>query len=368
MHTPLPSVTLQIGYDGAAPHVASENRFAKAVRERLPFAGVLAAMWTASWLPTQWLEGHEGFALVMTALMEATPMMALVVVLSALVDVYVHHAKARVTFLAMAAIIAAVLGESIGLFVLLALGAWTPELPARVVWLSNFGFELSMCVIAVYACDCRSRAKRRTAALRTLRRSRALAEKRTVEARLRAMQARVDPQWLLNTLAAVESLQEAAPAVGRRLLDDLIAYLRSALADGHAETSTIGKELALAGLWLDIWRVVHSAQLEWRVEVRGDVETMSFPPLIITPLLEAAVCCLPGPACIKASVDDEPEKLTVTIAIDAQLISPQKEIPASITTLRSRLREVYGEHADVLFRRDRITIEIRHGELESTYR
>jgi hypothetical protein len=44
------------------------------------------------------------------------------------------------------------------------------------------------------------------------------------ESRLQAMQARVEPQFLFNTLAQVERLYELDPALGSLMLDDLIAY------------------------------------------------------------------------------------------------------------------------------------------------
>ena len=56
------------------------------------------------------------------------------------------------------------------------------------------------------------------AELHRIRRSRL-----ALESRLQAMQARVEPQFLFNTLAQVERLYEVDPALGARMLDDLIA-------------------------------------------------------------------------------------------------------------------------------------------------
>jgi hypothetical protein len=49
------------------------------------------------------------------------------------------------------------------------------------------------------------------------------------ESRLQAMQARVEPQFLFNTLAQVERLYQLDPALASVMLDDLIAYLRAAM-------------------------------------------------------------------------------------------------------------------------------------------
>ena len=58
---------------------------------------------------------------------------------------------------------------------------------------------------------------------------RAKSRRRTLESRLQAMQARVEPQFLFNTLAQVRQLYERDPATAGKMLDDLIAYLRAAL-------------------------------------------------------------------------------------------------------------------------------------------
>ncbi|MDQ2734509.1 MAG: histidine kinase, partial [Pseudomonadota bacterium] len=59
--------------------------------------------------------------------------------------------------------------------------------------------------------------------------ARALARRRTLESRLQAMQARIEPQFLFNTLAQVGELYERDPAIAGSMLDDLILYLRAAL-------------------------------------------------------------------------------------------------------------------------------------------
>src|SRR5689334_2018131 len=53
--------------------------------------------------------------------------------------------------------------------------------------------------------------------------------KAMLESQLQAMQARVEPRFLFNTLAQVKQLYELAPLPGERMLEDLIAYLRAAM-------------------------------------------------------------------------------------------------------------------------------------------
>ena len=76
--------------------------------------------------------------------------------------------------------------------------------------------------------------------------------KLALESRLQAMQARVEPQFLFNTLAQVEHLYESNPALAERILDDLIAYLRAAMPLMRSTSSTVAQEIELARTYLDI--------------------------------------------------------------------------------------------------------------------
>jgi hypothetical protein len=51
------------------------------------------------------------------------------------------------------------------------------------------------------------------------------------EIRLQALQARIDPRFLFDALAAVERIHDIDAAVGDRLLDNLIKYLRAVVPD-----------------------------------------------------------------------------------------------------------------------------------------
>ena len=83
--------------------------------------------------------------------------------------------------------------------------------------------------------------------MHSARAQRAEAQRRTLESRLQALQARVEPQFLFNTLAEVRDLYDVDPALGGRMLGDLIAYLRAALPHFRESSSTVSRELELAG-------------------------------------------------------------------------------------------------------------------------
>jgi LytS/YehU family sensor histidine kinase len=66
------------------------------------------------------------------------------------------------------------------------------------------------------------------------------------------MQARVEPQFLFNTLLQVRDLYRASASRGEQMLDELIAYLRAAMPKMRDTSSTIGQELDLVRAYLGI--------------------------------------------------------------------------------------------------------------------
>jgi len=73
-------------------------------------------------------------------------------------------------------------------------------------------------------------------------------------ARLLALQARVEPQFLADALTRIGALHERDSHAADAMLADLIALLRAMLPSGTARTSTVERELALATAWLRVQR------------------------------------------------------------------------------------------------------------------
>lgn len=73
------------------------------------------------------------------------------------------------------------------------------------------------------------------AALRAAELGRETSQRRLAEERLTTLQARIDPEFVFQTLTKLEQLYEDDPLHADRLLDELIVYLRAAL--GHLQAS-----------------------------------------------------------------------------------------------------------------------------------
>ena len=113
--------------------------------------------------------------------------------------------------------------------------------------------------------------------------------RRTLESRLQAMQARVEPQFLFNTLAQVRQLYEGDAGLAGKMLDDLIAYLRAALPHLRENSSTLGKEAALARAYLDIVRVRLGERLAVDIVIPEELADARLPPMMLLPLIDHAL-------------------------------------------------------------------------------
>jgi hypothetical protein len=94
------------------------------------------------------------------------------------------------------------------------------------VWLV---FVFGGLAAAVYSS--RQRHERMLGVLRAAEVGRETSQRGLAQARLAALQARIDPDFLFQTLTKLEQLYEADPPGADRLLEELIVFLRGALAD-----------------------------------------------------------------------------------------------------------------------------------------
>jgi len=176
----------------------------------------------------------------------------------------------------------------------------------------------------------------------------------TLESRLQAMQARVEPQFLFNTLAQVERLYGLDPPLAARMLDDLIAYLRAAMPLMRDTSSTVAREVELVRAYLDIVRLRLGECLVVRIEVPVEVAPMRMPPMMLLPLIDHVVVRglepsrTGGAISVRAAVDSG--RLRLTIADSGAGFVPDVDGDA-IAEIRARLEALYQGKASLDLRR-----------------
>ena len=108
------------------------------------------------------------------------------------------------------------------------------------------------------------------------------------EARIQALQARIRPHFLYNSINAVLSLIRSDPRRAERALEDLADLFRVLMADNRSLTP-VAKEIDIARQYLAIeeLRLGDRLRVSWRVEAMP-VDAL-VPALLLQPLVENAV-------------------------------------------------------------------------------
>ena len=108
------------------------------------------------------------------------------------------------------------------------------------------------------------------------------------EARLQALQARIRPHFLFNSITAVLSLMRSEPRRAEAALEDLADLFRVLMRDNR-ELAPLADEVELCRQYLDLeqLRLGDRLVIDWNVKsMPGDALV---PPLVLQPLLENAV-------------------------------------------------------------------------------
>jgi len=151
---------------------------------------------------------------------------------------------------------------------------------------ASVGFEyLIWGSIIVWIYVSRRDALRAAARLNSAQVQRTETQRRTLESRLQALQARVEPQFLFSSLTQVHDLYESDPAKGRQVLGDLIAYLRGALPRLREAASTLGSELDLAIAYLNVTRAQAGEHFALAVDASDAAKAARMPAMVLLPLI-----------------------------------------------------------------------------------
>ena len=242
----------------------------------------------------------------------------------------------------LAAIVAA---ASLGVIV-----AWTIShlgrlgLPVsnRLLWVLYLEIEYAVIAgAAVFAYLDHRRARAALARMHAAETARVATAKRTLETRLQAMQARVEPQFLFDTLGKVKRLYERNGELAERVLDELIAYLRAAMPRMRDTSSTVAQEVDLVRAWLSIARTGADAPFDFSIDVSEGARDARLPPMMLLPLTERM---LAGSTATRfaLSIVSAADRLRARIAADHRSAIDDD---GTIAALRERLAALFGDQA-----------------------
>jgi two-component system LytT family sensor kinase len=122
------------------------------------------------------------------------------------------------------------------------------------------------------------------------------------EAELRALNAQLEPHFLLNTLNSVLALVDTSPRDARVMIERLSELLKAAFDEMEEAEVPLGRELDLLEAYLGIEQVRFADRLRVTIDVPEAVRGTPVPPFLLQPIVENAikhaVAPLAGPAFI----------------------------------------------------------------------
>jgi signal transduction histidine kinase len=186
--------------------------------------------------------------------------------------------------------------------------------------------------------------------------------KLTAEAELKALQARINPHFLFNTLNSIASLISEDPAKAEEMTEKLSALFRYTLSADRGERVRLEQELHILRSYIDIEQLRLGPRLRVSIDIDARLQDLSVPPLLLQPIVENSVkyavaareeggnieVCgrRSGDRCILEVIDDGP-------GFDGQT----RGAGYALENIRQRLAASYGtEHRFLISRADGKTI------------
>jgi hypothetical protein len=176
------------------------------------------------------------------------------------------------------------------------------------------------------------------------------------EAQLRLLQAQIEPHFLFNTLANVQSLMDYDVVGARQLLEGFTDYLRSSLGQLRHAESTLATELEMARNYLQLMQLRMKERLEFAIDASEEACKAALPTLLLQPLIENAIQhglepkVEGGAVRIEAKMQADRLQIRITddgMGLDAPSRSLRRGNGMALTNLRERLHTRYGALASL---------------------
>jgi two-component system, LytTR family, sensor histidine kinase AlgZ len=172
------------------------------------------------------------------------------------------------------------------------------------------------------------------------------------KAQVEALQARIRPHFLFNSMNSIASLIRSQPKIAEETVEDLAELFRAALstADQHV---LLGDEISLAQRYLQIEQRRLGDRLRFAINVSDDAREILVPPLILQPLVENAVYHgiqpmeMGGQVDINAGVERHILRISVGNPRDQHAADTSGHGIAQ-ENIRARLRFAFGPQADMI--------------------
>lgn len=181
------------------------------------------------------------------------------------------------------------------------------------------------------------------------------ADRRATEAQLRLLQAQIEPHFLFNTLANVQTLMDHDLPRAKLMLENFTDYLRSSLSTLRVDHSPLSQELDLARNYLLLLQARMEDRLKFSIDADAEALQIALPPLLLQPLVENAVVHGLEPSIEGGSVRITARVMSRRLLLEVHDDGHGLEAPArrsgrsgagmALNNIRQRLQARYGGDA-----------------------
>jgi two-component system, LytTR family, sensor histidine kinase AlgZ len=188
------------------------------------------------------------------------------------------------------------------------------------------------------------------------------------QARIQALQSRIRPHFLFNSMNSIASLIAVDPTTAERVVEDLSELFRASLAE--PTLIPLERELSLCQHYLDIekLRLGDRLVLDWRVNLVNS--QVKIPSLILQPLLENAIFHgvepLSGGGLVTVTVEQNDKQVKITIinpfvagakklerqSSSERLNNAERHNRMALDNIRLRLAAHFGNEATLTIQTD----------------
>jgi two-component system sensor histidine kinase AlgZ len=178
-------------------------------------------------------------------------------------------------------------------------------------------------------------------------------EKAELTSRIQALQSRIRPHFLFNSMNIIASLISVDPDLAEEVVEDLSMLFRASLNEATSEPVRLSEEVSLCEKYVHIesLRLDKRLQMAWQVDV--DTNRVKIPLLTLQPLLENAIYHgvqpLPEGGLVTVGIRETGDniEIVVTNPLGGAADTHDSGNRMALDNIRNRMIAVYGQGASL---------------------
>jgi two-component system, LytTR family, sensor kinase len=176
------------------------------------------------------------------------------------------------------------------------------------------------------------------------------------QAELEALQSKINPHFLFNTLNSIASLISVDPAAAEEMVEKLSALFRYTLRQGSINNVPLEEELGIVRSYLEIEKLRFGSRLSFSISCEENIKNITLPGLLIQPLVENSIKYAIAPninaGMIEIDAVSTGGNLVITVSDTGTVPAGTESDGFGLKSIRERIALLYGNSARLEFYHD----------------